>query len=193
MNRCYRGLAVLMLALPLAGCHSFGANQQAFRWPWSESENANDISQVAAIWADGLVVQPDPAQGGKVMPGFAGRIYLFNSDMTATREAQGSVIISLYDNTQPNSAEPVAKEVWNIDAASLARAKRKDTLGWGYNLWLPWSSMSQQATMVTLIVEYRDDLGRSLWSAPTTFPIRTSPGGGLNRSSALNVTAPRSK
>lgn len=187
MKKKLAAAALALSVVAASGCVSDGLNKPALAWPWAAKDDGRgEIAQVAAVWADGLVMQADPAQGGRITPGFAGRVYFFNQDMSQTRQADGTLTISLYDNTQAAAADPPPKEVWNLDAATLASIQKRDAVGWGYNIWLPWSTMSAKTNAVTLVVEYRDPTGRPLWSAPTTFPVRT--GAGWQAPSPIQVT-----
>lgn len=173
----------LLAFAALPGC--IGIELTRPHWPWEKTAAQPPVAQVAAMWADGLVVQPDPAQAGREMPGFAAKLYLFNQGMSQTLHAEGTLLVSLYDNTQAGQQNPAPKETWEIDAENLAKLLTRDTLGCAYNLWLPWSTISPQVNMVTLSIEYRAADGRIIYGAPTTFPVKT--GGGFKPQSTLQV------
>ena len=173
MNRRWIA-AALGLALGLCtGCQSTFVNKPDWTWPWTDPE---PIGQVCAVWADGLVFQANPAENGAVMPNFAGRVYFFNSGMTQSLKADGTLVVSLYDNTQAQTANAPPKELWNLTSRDLAMVQKSDAVGCGYNLVLPWSTYTPDVHTVTLVVKYTDGNGREFWSAPTTFPISTDSG-----------------
>jgi hypothetical protein len=162
-----------LLTAALPGCVT--TQGQALHWPWAERPAKGEVTQVMALWADGVDVQPDPARGGVPTPGLAGRIFLFGKAMEGL-EAEGTMTIYLYDDAQPPSDKPVPREMWNLDPVSLQRVLKKDGLGWGYTLWLPWSSYRPEVRKVTLVAHYRTLQGRDVWSGAMSLTVSDGTG-----------------
>jgi hypothetical protein len=156
-------------------------------WPWEDAPEAGEVNQVIAMWSDGVVVQPDPSQEGKPTPGFNGKIYLLDARTGKACAATGSVVISLYDAAAPPGAPP--REVWEIDADTLRRVARKDGVGWGYAVWLPWTTADPSIFNVTLAVHYKPARGSDVWSNHST--IRVRDGQQLTPPSQLATTSRR--
>jgi hypothetical protein len=131
------------------------------------------VTKVMALWADGVVVQPDPMRGYSPTPGFAGRIYLFGQDLHEPLVANGSLLVYLYDDLQPPANPLLPREVWQLDPASLGKLLKKDALGCGYNLWLPWSNCHPDIRKVTLMVCYRPENGTDVWSGHHVLPLHS--------------------
>jgi hypothetical protein len=144
-------------------------------WSWGDRPPRGEVAQVVALWADGIDVQPDPMCGGRPTPGLAGRVFLFDAQMSGV-EADGMVSVYLYDDAQPPTDQPLPREVWNIDPMSLQRVLKKDGLGWGYSLWLPWSNYRPEIRNVTLVVRYQSSQGKELWSGAMTAAMRDAAG-----------------
>jgi hypothetical protein len=90
-----------------------------------------------------MVQTLDPVNGGAPLGGLAGRMYLFGPDLPGTKElpmaGDGKVIVDLYDD-RPMAAggQPVALERWEFPPEVLRLLLRKDVIGWGYTVFLPW-------------------------------------------------------
>ena len=169
-----RGLTVaVLICLGLsAGCVSIELQRPIWpvAWPWEDGPREGEINQVIAMWSDGVVVQADPSQGGKATPGFNGKVYLLDGRTGQTHGAAGRLIISLYDASGPPGQPP--REVWDIDPETLKRVARKDGVGWGYALWLPWTTADTTIQKVTLMVQYKPHHGQEVWSNQSTFRVR---------------------
>lgn len=173
-------LPLVGLLLPCAGCaiKQDGQNlvltlpQPTAVWQWpADGPSKGEVAQVVPLWADGLVVHPDPMRNGLPTPGFAGRVYLFGQDMAEPLAADGMVSVHLYEG---DTSKP--KEVWNIPVAELQKVLKKDGLGWGYNLWLPWYTYRPEARKVTLVVQHRSKEGKDVWSGAAALAVNTGEG-----------------
>ncbi len=180
---CLGGLWALLL---LSGCMSVQFHKPQWQWPWSDGPCVGDVAQVAAIWADGVVTQADPSQGGKPTPGFSGRIYLLSPGLGETLAANGRIVIFLYDDAQPPTTEPIPRERWEIDEINLAKVLKKDAVGWGYNVWLPWTTIRSDVRNITLVVHYRPNNGQELYSSPLS--MRVNANGILQKPSTMQTT-----
>jgi hypothetical protein len=159
------GAGVLILALA-AGCVSTG--------PWLAPVNGpptGTVCQVAATWNNKVLFAPDPTHGGAPTPGLAGRVYLFGPDLAHPLAGDGRLSVHLYDHgpTKAGGA-PVALEEWHIDKDTLKKLLRKDLVGWGYTLFLPWGTYKPEITQVYLQLSYQPPTGPPLQAngAPVT-------------------------
>jgi hypothetical protein len=127
--------------------------------------------QVVATWNKEVLFAPDPANGGIAKPGVTGRLYLFGPQIDYPLAANGSLIVDLFtidppvaDTTGSNAAlpppaangtaQPRLLEEWRIDKDTLQKLLHKDTIGWGYTLFLPWGSYHPDITQVRLKIRY---------------------------------------
>lgn len=170
-SRCLTAAVFIGLGL-CAGCVSIEVQRPAWpvAWPWEDRPSEGEVNQVIAMWSDGVVVQADPSQDGKATPGFNGKVYLLDGRSGQAHGAAGRLIISLYDASGPPGQPP--REVWEIDPETLKRVARKDGVGWGYALWLPWSTADATIHNVTLVVQYKPHRGQDVWSNQSTFRVR---------------------
>jgi hypothetical protein len=175
--------AVLCFA---SGCAVTGFSSISL-WPVLDLPPHGEVTEVMALWSDGVVVMPDPdpRHHGRPAPGFSGRILLYGPSHKEPLAADGTVTVYLYDIThQPDP--PVPLEVWTIDPANLQRVARKDSLGWGYNLWLPWSTCSPEVRRVSLVVKYTPHEGMERFSGHTKMTVNDE--SGLRPPSQLEVS-----
>jgi hypothetical protein len=138
------------------------------------------VHQVAATWQPNVIYTPDPAHGGTPIPGLAGRLYLFGPEFGHPMISEGSVVVDLYDDT-PVASGGKAKmlEKWHLDKDTLKRLVRKDMIGEGYTIFLPWGTYRPEITQVHLMVSYTPTKGNPLYA----------PSGPLNLTS--NLPAPQ--
>jgi hypothetical protein len=176
MNPGTRIIPVLLLTV-VSGCHTL--DSKPTHWPWTDRPTKGQIGQLVALWGDGLVVQPDALRGGSPTPGFAARLYLFGQEPGEPLGVDGALTVYLYDLQQPaDQRRPL--EVWNITPENLERIAKKDGLGWGYDLWLPWSTFKREITRVSLVVHYKPTQGMPVWSIPCDL-LLGEPGGQLKQ------------
>jgi hypothetical protein len=159
---------LFLTGLGVAGCATLDTLHMDV--PWRDAPASGTVAQVMALWADGIVIQPDPVRNGAPTPGFQGRVYLFGSELDTTMRAEGSFVVYLYDDLK-QTGPAVPSEVWDLDAANLERVLKKDGLGWGYNIWLPWSKYQPGIKHVKLVVCYKPTKGPSVWSGSSPLTV----------------------
>ncbi|HLJ95942.1 MAG TPA: hypothetical protein VKU02_22395 [Gemmataceae bacterium] len=157
---------LLPFAFCLAGCVSVGS----FVNPGAESAD-NVPCQVVAAWNPAVVKTPDPVHDGDETPGLVGRIYLFGADVGCPLLGDGTLCVTLYDDTAgpaPKGTPPL--EEWQFDHVTLKRLQRRDPIGWGYTVFLPWGTYRPEINRVHLKVRYTPQKGGPLFaaSAPMT-------------------------
>ena len=163
------GLTAGMFALSLcAGCTSFAT----FTAPTVMTESpkpAGNCCQIVATWLNRVHYEPDPTNGGVPTPGIVGRLYLFGPEIEKPLVGDGSIQVDLFDDSGPKPGEqPI--ERWVIDPDTLHRLLRQDIVGWGYTLFLPWTTYKRDIVKVHLTVRYDPKQGTPLYtpSSPLT-------------------------
>ncbi len=159
-------LCHLPLVLSLAGC----VGMDSFLNVVGEAHDSVPC-QVVATWNPGVVKTPDPVHDGEPAPGLVGRIYLFGAEVGAPLVGDGSLVVDLYDDTAgPAGPGAPALERWEIDRDTLKRLQRRDAIGWGYTVFLPWATYKPEVNRVHLKVRYIPPKGVPLYaaSAPMT-------------------------
>jgi hypothetical protein len=160
-SRRHMGLAVpLLLAVVTTGCMSTGSFLHS-----GEVKPTGNICQVVATWSPEVVYTPDPAHGGEPTPGIAGRMYLFGPEIGYPLVSDGSLVVDLYyDPPGVGGKATVPLEEWCIDKDTLKRLQRRDAIGWGYTLFLPWGTYKPEITNVRLRVRYEPTKGTPLYA-----------------------------
>jgi len=132
--------------------------------------------RVVTTWAREVTFTPDPVNGGANTPGLAGRLYLFGPEITFPMLCGGQLTVDLYDaRPEVNEGKPVLLEQWLIDSATLQRLQKKDTIGWGYTLFLPWGTYRPEINRVLLKVRFNPVKGTPLFADPTTLTLGIGP------------------
>jgi hypothetical protein len=153
-------LAVLATALA-GGCVTMGSFMSGDDCP-----PTGDICQVVATWNNEVVYTPDPTHAGTPTPGLAGRVYLFGPNLDFPRAGNGMLVIDLFDETQKPSAShrPILLEEWRFDKLTLQRLLRRDAIGWGYTLFLPWGTYKPELNRIHLKVRYEPATGTPVYA-----------------------------
>jgi hypothetical protein len=119
---------------------------------------AEPICQIETTWHNEVVFSPDPTRQGAPGPGIAGRLYLFGEKVGHPRAGDGKVTFDLYDEAQLKAGEPVAPiERWQFDPATLQKLLRKDMIGWGYTVFLPWGTYKPECLSKPYVLKVRYD------------------------------------
>ncbi len=162
-TRISAGLALAVAAAALLpGCVTSGSSLMA---PGFMDKPSEPPCNVQAFWQKQVMFTPDPANRGVPTPGLAGRVYFSGSDLGATREADGALVVDLYALLPERPASgPVHLERWNIDKDTLKRLMKADAVGVGYTLFLPWGTYQPDVTQVRLKVQYNPVKGTPLYA-----------------------------
>jgi hypothetical protein len=157
----------LPLWLLLPGCVT------TLPWIGNHEAGANSVSQVAVNWESRIFVTQDSVNGGRPLIGLAGRLYLFDDNLKL-QKGDGRVSVDLFDagNTQPG-AQPKRLERWELDQASLSKLLRKDPVGWGYTLFLPWGTYRPDIARVQMTVCYTPAKGMPIYADPAMVSLRS--------------------
>jgi hypothetical protein len=140
-----------LLLLLLTGCVT---TQPLSSWV-DEIKPHGPACQVVVTWQPEVLQAPDPVHGGAPSPCLAGRLYLFGQEIKEPQVGNGQVVVDLYDETPVLEGKPaVMLEQWRLDKDTLKRLAKKDVIGWGYSLYLPWGTYKPEIAQVRLRLRY---------------------------------------
>jgi len=129
------------------------------------------VCQIATSWNHQVVFAPDPTHNGTPTPGLAGRLYLFGPEVSFPLVEEGSLVVDLFDDTKPagdaqaaGDAQQLPLEEWRLDPATLKRLVKKDMIGYGYTVFLPWGTYKPEINQVHLKVRFLTAKGGSFYS-----------------------------
>jgi hypothetical protein len=158
------GLACVLAAALAAGCVSTGS--------FLHSGGCTPACQAVATWSNQVAFAADPTRGGVPAPGVAGRLYLFGPTIDFPQVGDGGALIDLYDESAvAQGGQAVHLERWNIDPDTLKRLLKRDAIGWGYTLFLPWGTYKPEITQVRLKVCYTPAKGTPLYAEGSTMTL----------------------
>ena len=140
--------------------------------------------QVLATWKNEVMFVADPTHGGAPTPGIAGRMYLFGERIDFPTAGDGTVVVDLFDESQPKAADAPPLEEWQIDKVTLKRLLRRDTVGNGYTLFLPWATYKPEITRVRLKLYFQPVNGMPLYAPSSAMTLNRDPGPGVQQASA---------
>jgi hypothetical protein len=145
------------------------------------------VCQIVTTWNHQVVYAPDPVHAGAPTPGVIGRLYLFGQEISYPLVEEGSAVVDLYDDTKANTGEarPPLEE-WRLDPATLKRLVKRDTIGWGYTLFLPWATYKPDIKLVHLKIRYEPAKGTPLYAESGPLTLDNSSGSG-NRLAGLQT------
>ena len=139
--------ALPLVAVLLAGCVT--TNDLV---AWKSAKKSDDpVCQIFCMWQNSVQFAADPTRNGTPGPGLTGRLYLFGKTLGDPRQAGGSLVVDLFDES---SGKPVQQEQWRIDPETLQLLVSKDFVGTGYTLFLPWSRYKPETSKVRLRVAF---------------------------------------
>jgi hypothetical protein len=144
-----------------SGC----VNTTAFLQPSAEKPTGIPCEVVLACNPE-VIFKPDPANRGAPMPGLGGRMYLFGEGSDCPLVGDGCLVVDLYDDSHPVGSNSVPLEEWRIDRDTLKRLLRRDAVGWGYTLFLPWGTYKPEIKQVQLRLRYEPVNGTPLYAEP---------------------------
>lgn len=158
-----------VLALSLAGCVTT-ENWISARKASSTAPKGTTVSEVSMIWK-GLAVTQDSLNGGRPLPGIAGRMYLIGPDLGTPLLCDGKAIIDMYHPNDKGKLQLL--ERWEIDSVTLQRLARQDVIGHGYTLFLPWSTYSTSIVQAQMRVTFVPaQAANPVYGPPTMVNIR---------------------
>ena len=133
--------------------------------------------QIVTTWMNEVQYAPDVVHDGVPTPGLVGRVYLFGPAIDFPQVGDGGLVVDLYNDTAGPATQPL--ERWQIDPVTLQKFLKKDIVGWGYTLFLPWPTCRPDVTKVHLTVRYDPAGGGSpLWAQTSLVTIEHPPAPG---------------
>lgn len=168
IRRSCRGIAVAaFLVGALAGCvgsGSFNVSQKPAELP------PMPVNEVMTYWEPGIrIITSYPT--GAPLPGIAGRVYLMNDDVKDMVDARGEIVVRLHDRTQGADSEKWLQQ-WIFHEADLKKLKKKDLVGDGYTLFLPWPEYRPEISKIELRLAYFPRGGTPHFAESTPFALR---------------------
>lgn len=169
----------LMFAVALAVCVA-GCAPEKFTSAFHHGSACPPPASVVAAWSPKVTYVPDPARNGQPAPGIAGRIYLFGPTPDYPIAGDGSLTVDMYDDTAAggsSAATPI--ERWEFDPVTFKRLLKRDTVGMGYTVFLPWGTYRPDIKTVRLQVRYEPKGGNAVYApgGPMTVDHGTLPTG----------------
>lgn len=128
-------------------------------------------SAVQSWWDPRVRIARDSVNGGAPLPGLAGRLYVLDAKEWPVA-CKGRLVVDLYDVTCAGGAAEKLLERWQIDNDTLQRLRRRDKIGEGYTLFLPWSTNRPEITRVRLHITFFPEKGAPLYADPVTLTPR---------------------
>jgi hypothetical protein len=153
------GLAALLgLAVGCVGLDTFLVH--------TDDRPTGVVCQVVTTWQNTVMFSPDQVHGGTPVPGITGRLYLFGPEISTPLVGDGGVMVDLYDDApKAQGGQPVMLEEWRLDADTLKKLLRRDPIGWGYTLFLPWGTYRPEIRQVHLVLRYNPAKGTPIFSS----------------------------
>jgi hypothetical protein len=126
--------------------------------------------RVEVAWSSDVMTTSDTENGNRPLTGLAGRLYVFSEEVGRPLEVPGAVTVVVYSIDKENKrSKPLV--TWNIDSTTLRRLGRKDAIGFGYTLFLPWVEYTPDIRRVQLDVRYVPDGGQPLFAPASTLAL----------------------
>ncbi|MFM7540654.1 MAG: hypothetical protein ACKO9Z_13445 [Planctomycetota bacterium] len=164
IRQSLRSALCLSAVLMAQGCVTMPVDKSQAEKPPAEKKPTKHVRkihkgakvpcQLVSTWKNEVIHVADPVHGGSATPGLAGRFYLFGEEVDSPIEAEGTLIVDLYDLSKGPSAAQTPLENWQIDPVTLKKLKRKDPVGEGYTLFLPWATYRPDITRIQLKLKY---------------------------------------
>jgi hypothetical protein len=131
------------------------------------------VTQVSATWGNEVAVTSDVVNHGALLPGLAGRLYLFGADPGHPVKGDGKLTVELFDLGQrgPGGA-PIQR--WVFDKITLNRLLRKDLIGWGYTIFCPWPDYRPELRHFEVRVCFEPENGTPVFAPLSKINLRPS-------------------
>jgi hypothetical protein len=157
----------------LVACLSGGCVMTA---PWhhvaKDVAPVGPVHQVHTTWDNKINVTVDAVNSGRPLPGLVGRLYLFGPETGFPLKGDGSVVVDMYDvSAAGRGSQPVWLHRWEIDKDTLQRLFKKDTIGWGYTLFLEWGKYRPDINQVKLVACYLSEKGNPIYAPHATVTL----------------------
>lgn len=148
----------LTLPLMLAGCVTLPTTDSL------TSLTHEAPCQIVTTWQPDVIQTQDSVNQGRPLLGLGGRLYIFGKEIGKPLKTKGTVVVDLYDLSKTRSDEPVHLEQWTMDAKVLTQLGRNDPLGFGYTMFLPWSTCRPEVNQILLKIKFQPKHGYPLYT-----------------------------
>ncbi len=170
---CSLALAVAGAAFLAAGCAQLPTHGMFETISHREKPNCG-VSQVIMIWDNRIRLANDTEHGGTPYPVLAGRMFLFNEATKQPLTVTGDVICDIYNATNPNPTGDDAKPYRvTLTKDKLPLLLRKDMVGEGFTIVLPWFSYRPDITKVKLQLQFKPENGSPVYADPALLTLKT--------------------
>jgi hypothetical protein len=139
--------------------------------------------RIATAWLNRVQYTPDVVHDGVSTPGLVCRVYLFDETEKYPLAGDGAIVVDLFDDTNGPTTQPL--ERWHIDPVTLKKFLKRDTVGWGYTLFLPWGSCKPEVTKVHVMCKYEPVAGPPLFDEATPLTLEHVPPPGTPTMNAM--------
>ena len=99
-------------------------------------------------------------------------MYLFGEGHDCPLIGDGCVVVDLYETLPGVVTSEVPLEEWRFDRDTLKRLLRRDAVGWGYTLFLPWGTYRPDLSHVEIRVRYEPVKGLPLYAEPCSVVLQ---------------------
>jgi len=171
MNRCYAAAVAILALGMIQGCvgPEGGVSKSFHRGP-VEKPPEGSIQQVQALWENRVITTQDVVNQGQPLLGLAGRIYFFGEEVGHPLAGKGTLTVDAHEFLPDGKTRML--ERWEIDPKTLAKLGRKDTIGWGYTVFLPWSTYRADIARVQLQAKFVPEQGVPMFSPASPVSLR---------------------
>jgi hypothetical protein len=181
-------LALALATAPACGCATLPASL------YHETAPVGVPCQLATRWDNGVRETCDTVNGGDKLRGLSGRLYLLDDQCHFVSD-EATVIADLFDDRPLATGNPpVHLEQWVIPPEVFKMLLRKDGVGWGYTLFLPWmNSYRPEITQVHLRICHKDANGTPMYTVSSTINLgdpNAPPGQVVAKANAARPAAP---
>jgi hypothetical protein len=161
-------LGLALLGSLSAGCETMNSLTTSFDGPVG-----GPYTHVVTYWNPEIIHTPDPTHGGMDVPGIAGRVYFVDdtpklgarfsvdnpNEVEFRPSGEGAIVVDLYDPNRPEKDGAAPLGQWRYDSVTLQRLLRKDVIGWGYTIFLPWPDYKPEFTRIQLRLRFEPAKG----------------------------------
>lgn len=176
-----RSRVIALVLFMMAGCRSVETTPAKVPEP-----GPAPVHHAVTTWGNQIVTTSDVVHQGAALPGVAGRLYLLGEDQVHLVKGNGKVIVDLYENGQANSSgQPKMLARWEYDKDTLDKLFRKDFIGWGYTLFLPWPDYHPDIKRVQIRASYVPENGSAVFAPQNQMCLKTDNVGPIIREQTM--------
>jgi hypothetical protein len=178
-------VAWLILLSMTVGCSSF--MEKKTDWvPFLNKQPAITIPErVMPIWTDTVLHQP----GLPGVRGFGGRVYFYEEGNQEPVQIEGRLTVYVFDGDLLSHPKTSPEKKYIITAQQMAELGSKSSLGFSYNIWIPWDEVGGMKRELSLVTRYDGTAGGTVIADlsthllpgakevnPESFPVRQAGG-----------------